>query len=44
MMISHLAEFESGHALSAQSVRKLYKDMERLKYYILNGPIDNVET
>jgi len=44
MMISHIADFNAGNPLAAQNVRKMYKDLEILKYYI--PPIDciNVET
>lgn len=36
MMISHLAYWNSGSPLSAEPVRRLYKDLERLQYYTLS--------
>ena len=36
MMISHLSDFNNGNPLSAQPIRKLYKDLERLQYYTLS--------
>ena len=36
MMISHVADFNNGNPLSAQSIRNLYKDLERLQFYTLS--------
>ena len=36
-MISHLADFTAGHALEAKAIRRIYKDMERLRYYVLKA-------
>ena len=36
MMISHLSDFNNGNPLSGQSIRNLYKDLERLQYYTLS--------
>ena len=35
MMISHLADWNSGSPLYAQKVRNLYKDLEKLRFYTI---------
>lgn len=42
MMISHLSDFQTGSPLSAEPIRQLYKDMEKLQYYMLTSQIDVV--
>lgn len=43
MMISHLSDFPNGSPLYAQPIRKLYKDLEKLKYYVLKPSCRVVE-
>ena len=35
LMLSHIADFDTGSPLYAQKIRNLYKDLERLKFYVL---------
>ena len=36
MMISHLSDWDSGSPLYAQKVRNLYKDLEKLRFYMIS--------
>ena len=36
-MTSNIDDFYVGAALSAESVRKVYRDMEKLRYYVLSA-------
>lgn len=45
LMLSHNADFDNGSPLYAQKIRNLYRDLERLKFYVLttNSTVVNEE-
>lgn len=43
MMISHVADWNSGSPLSAQPIRNLYKDLEKLRFYTLSTATTEVK-
>ena len=43
MMLSHLSDWNSGSPLSAQPIRNLYKDLEKLRFYTLSTATTEVK-